>query len=75
MARKKSTVSETLRAAIDADERSRYRICQLAEIDQAAMSRFMNGTAGLKTDSVDRLAEVLGLELTPKGSGTTKKGK
>jgi hypothetical protein len=69
MARKKLTVSETLRAAINADERSRYRLCQLAEIDQAAMSRFMNGLAGLNTDSVDRLAEVLGLELSAKRKG------
>lgn len=66
MARKKQTVSETLRAAVNSDDRSRYRLCQLAEIDQAAMSRFMNGLAGLKTDTVDRLAEVLGLELKPK---------
>ncbi len=69
MVRKKLTVSETLRAAIDADERSRYRLCQLAKIDQAAMSRFMKGVAGLKTDSVDRLAEVLELELTSKQKG------
>lgn len=71
MTRKQLTVTETLRAAIDADERSRYRLCQLAGIDQAAMSRFMAGAAGLTTESVDRLAGVLGLEMRPIG----KKGR
>jgi transcriptional regulator with XRE-family HTH domain len=62
MTRKRNKVSETLRAAVDAADRTRYRICKDAGIDQATMSRFMNG-AGLSLEVVDRLAEALGLEL------------
>ena len=62
MARKRNKVSETLRAAVNAADRTRYRICKDADIDQATMSRFMNG-AGLSLDAVDRLAVALGLEL------------
>ena len=65
MARKRDKVSDVLRAAVNAADRTRYRICQDAEIDQATMSRFMNG-AGLSLDVVDRLAETLGLELVAK---------
>ncbi|MFH1919890.1 MAG: hypothetical protein ABIP48_08405 [Planctomycetota bacterium] len=65
MARKRNKVSETLRAAVNAADRTRYRICRDAEIDQAAMSRFMRG-AGLSLDAVDRLAACLGLELVVK---------
>ena len=76
MARKRHKVSDVLRAAIDSADSSRYRIALDAEVDHASLSRFMNGTCGLSLDSVDRLAEVLGLELAkkhgPKRKGTKK---
>ncbi len=64
MARKQpKKLSDQLRAAIDASEMTRYRIALEAEIDHATLSRFMNGKGGLSVDSMDRLAETLGLEL------------
>ena len=66
MARKQNKVSDTLRAAVDASDRTRYRICKDAEIDQASLSRFMHRETGLSMEAVDRLAKALGLELKPK---------
>jgi hypothetical protein len=57
--------SDRIRDAVDQDQRSRNAICQAAGIDPAAMSRFMAGTVGLSTTSLDRLLPVLGLELKP----------
>ena len=63
---------ELLRAAIDASEMSRYRIAVEAEMDHASMSRFMSGKTGLTLDTIDRLAEVLGLEMVSKRRGVRK---
>lgn len=62
----KTTVSGQLRAAIKDSGMSPYRICKSSGIDQAALSRFLNGRLGLTLATVDKLADVLGLELAPK---------
>jgi len=72
---KSQTFTERLRAAIDADGRSRYALCKLSGIDKAAMSRFMSGQAGLSTDSLDRLLPVLGLTLASESKPTNRKAR
>ena len=63
MLKKAKTISDQLRQAIlDADV-SRYRICADLEFDQGALSKFMNGRAGLGIETIDRIAEYLNLEL------------
>ncbi len=56
--------SDKLRNAVEASGLSRYRLCQMTRMEQAAMPRFMGGT-GLTLDSVDALCETLGFELRP----------
>jgi len=63
---RKSKLSDQVRAAVDRSGVSRYRICLDAEIDQAAMSRFMAAKAGLSMDALDRLAAVLDLRIEAK---------
>ena len=63
---KKPTLSEQLRAAIESSGLTRYRISQETGIDQAALSRFMSGEMGLSTNTLDKMADVLGLELVVK---------
>ena len=67
---------DEIKRAIDASGKTRYRIAQEADIAQSQLSRLMRGDAGLSVDSVERLADYLGLEITirPK-RGRTKKGK
>ncbi|MCH7872526.1 MAG: helix-turn-helix domain-containing protein [Planctomycetes bacterium] len=56
---------DQLRQAINASELSRYRICKLAGFSQSTMSRFMVRRGSMSLPSVDRLIEVLDLELRP----------
>lgn len=64
-------VSDQLREAVEASGLSRYQICKLAEVDQAAMSRFMAGK-GLTTESIDRLCDVLKLRLVQEPAAKQK---
>jgi plasmid maintenance system antidote protein VapI len=63
---KPKTVSERIRAAIHNSDESRYRIAQSSGIDEATLSRFINGKRKLSQDAIDTLAEYFGLELTEK---------
>ena len=68
---KKLALSDQIRRAVDASGLSRYAICKAAQIDQGAMSRFMAGDAGLLLEALDRLGQVLNLEVKARG----KKGR
>ena len=59
-------LTDQLREAIDASGMSRYAVCKAIGVDQSTISRFMAGKAGLALDTVDRLGELLGLELVAK---------
>lgn len=68
-------ITNALRKAIEASGLSRYAISKRSGVDQAALSRFMAGKMALTTDTLDRLAGVLGVELRrrkAKGDGKTK---
>jgi transcriptional regulator with XRE-family HTH domain len=55
--------SDQIREAVVASGVTRYRICCDIGLSQAAMSRFMTGKTGLAMDTLDRLAEYLGLSV------------
>ena len=59
------TISDQLRRAIDRSGLSRYQIALDADVDQASLSRFMNG-ADITTKTFDAIAAVLGLSLVEK---------
>jgi transcriptional regulator with XRE-family HTH domain len=63
--------SDQIREAVDASGMSRYRICAEIKLSQPAMSRFMSGNAGLSLAVLDRLADLLGLDvmMRPKPKG------
>ncbi len=68
------SVSEALRAAVRSSALGQNEIARLAGLDRGMFSRFLSGRAGLGLGSVDRLAKVLGLRLTP-GPRRASKGK
>lgn len=76
MAKKRSyKLSDQLRQAIDGSGLSRYAISQQTGIDQASLSRFMQGQVGLSLDAIDRLSEFLQLTITTGRKPDERKGK
>lgn len=65
MGKKHNKLSDQIRQAVDDSGMSRYAICKAVGIDQAALSRFMSGKVGLQMSTLDTLADMLKLELTP----------
>ncbi|MHC4563393.1 MAG: helix-turn-helix domain-containing protein [Planctomycetota bacterium] len=65
---------EDIRKAIKASKKTRYRIWKETGIAQAQLSRLMDGTTGLSIETIERLAECLGLEILIRPKGR-KKGK
>ena len=59
-----STLTDTLRTAIEQSGVTQYRIAQDTSILATSLSRFMRGETSLRLDKADVLAEYLGLELT-----------
>ena len=56
-------LSDQIRLAIRDADISQYRLAFLAQVDPGHLSRFVNGKAGLGLDTIDRIAEVLGLRI------------
>jgi hypothetical protein len=63
MSRHVQTVSDVLRKAIQESGRPLRQVAEEAGVDAAAVIRFVNGTRTLRLPSVDRLANVLSLQL------------
>ena len=61
---------DQVRGAIKSSGMSRYFLAQQSGVDQAAISRFVHG-AGLSMESLDSIAEVLGLVVTVRGDRST----
>jgi transcriptional regulator with XRE-family HTH domain len=43
---------------------SRYELAQRSGVSQAVLSRFLANSRGMTTDTLDKLAPVLGLKIT-----------
>lgn len=66
-----------MRKAIEASGQSRYRISKATGIAQSVLSRFMSGKTALTVETVERLADYLGLEiaLRPRRGRGMRKGR
>jgi transcriptional regulator with XRE-family HTH domain len=60
---KRKPLSEELREAVERAGLSRYSIWQQTGIDQGTLCKFMAGDRGLSIESIDKLAELLGLHI------------
>jgi predicted transcriptional regulator len=61
--------SEELRQAVRDSELSRYEIAKRTGIFASALALFVRGERGLRLDSIDRLMDVLELEIRPRRKG------
>ena len=64
----KLLLSEQLRQAIDGSELSRYRIAKDSGVAQSTISQFMNGKRSLSPKAIDRIGELLDLELVSRNT-------
>jgi transcriptional regulator with XRE-family HTH domain len=60
---KVSRILDQIRKAIEASDKTRYRLWKETGIDQAQLSRLMSGDSGLSYENLERLADSLGLEI------------
>ena len=65
--KQRTKLSDQIRQAIDASGVSRYAICKQIGLDQALLSRFMQDRSGLSVQTLDALADVLGLDVVARG--------
>ena len=61
--------------AIEASDRTRYRIAKDTGISQTQLSRLMSGERGLSIDALERLADYLGLEIIIRPKRRRRKGR
>ena len=65
-------ILDQARQAIEASEKTRYRIWQETGITEAQLSRLMKGKSGLSIESLEILADCLGLEVVIRKKKRTK---
>jgi ribosome-binding protein aMBF1 (putative translation factor) len=63
MTRRRDKLTDQIRRAINESGVSRYRLWKETGIDQAVLSRFVAGKAGMTLKSLDVLADALGLRI------------
>ena len=64
--RKPRPLSEQLRRIIERGPLTRYRIAKESGVDASQLLRFVHGRGKLTTDSLDKIGEVLKLQITSK---------
>lgn len=74
MPKKSKKLSDQIRQAIADSEHTRYRIAQETGINEGALGAFFHGQRGISLESLDKLAEFLGLEVVTKKQKGRKRG-
>ena len=59
-----SEIRKAIREAVEADERSRYRLAKETGISEPMLCLFMQGKRGMTLDRLELLADHLNLEIT-----------
>ncbi len=73
MIRAMSRILDEIRRAIRRSPKTRYRLWKETGIPESQLSRLMTGEKGLSFDSLERLAEALGLEIVIQPKKTAKR--
>lgn len=61
--KRRKRLSDQVRDAVARSTKTRYAISQETDIDAGSLCRFVQGKVGLSMDSLDRLADCLGLHI------------
>jgi transcriptional regulator with XRE-family HTH domain len=75
MAKKRpKKLSEQIRHAIETCGKTRYQIAKETGVDAATLCRFVKGRHGLSLDTLDRVAECIGMEIIVRDEARKQKG-
>ncbi len=66
-------LTDSIRAAIVASDQTPYAIAKGAGVARSQLSRLLSGESGMSVDTLERLADYLGLEVTIKTKIKTRK--
>ncbi len=75
MVKKKLQLGDQMRRYIRESGVSCYRISKITGIAEQVLSRFMTGKGGLRLKGFEAVADLLGLELAPRGGSDKPKRK
>ena len=67
-------LTDAIRAAVKASDQTPYAIAKGANVARSQLSRLLSGESGMTVDTIERLADYLGLRITLEPKGKTKKG-
>jgi transcriptional regulator with XRE-family HTH domain len=68
-------LTKAIVAAVKASDQAPGAIAKGAGVARSQLSRLLSGERGLNTDTIERLADYLGLEITIAPKGGMRKGK
>jgi transcriptional regulator with XRE-family HTH domain len=69
---KRISFTEKIRRAVDASGLTRRQISDATGLDEPMLSRFVAGKVGLSMNSLDKLADVLKLDVVSRANGKNK---
>ena len=65
-------LTKAIRAAVKASEQTPYAIAKSAGVARSQLSRLLSGERGLNSETIERLADFLGLEIVIRPKRTRK---
>ena len=68
-------LTDAIAAAVKASDETPYAIAKGAGIARSQLSRMMRGESGMTADTIERLADYLGLRITVEPKAKTKKAR
>jgi transcriptional regulator with XRE-family HTH domain len=68
-------LTNAIRAAVKASDHTPYAIAKGANVARSQLSRLLSGESGMTVDTIERLADYLGLRITIEPKGKTTKGR
>lgn len=68
-------LTKAIAAAVKASEESPYAIAKGAGVARSQLSRLLSGERGLNSETIEKLADYLGLQITIEPKAKTTKGK
>jgi plasmid maintenance system antidote protein VapI len=68
-------LTKAIAAAVKASDQTPYAIAKGAGVARSQLSRLLSGERGMTTDTIERLADYLGLRITIEPKRKTTKGR